>query len=149
MKHINLKLSVLFWLVASSIMAITLPSSSYEMFPISDDTEQAYSLVSGTTIRNHSTLTASNDYGCRKEEVEEIGTTCSDCCLAAIGCKPGDYACIAANQEAYVSCVGACQTPHLGSLDGFTLSFMCIILAYASFMVYRHKKNKINDSVSL
>ena len=148
MKHINLKLSVLFWLVASSIMAITLPTSSYEMFPISDDTEQAYSLVSGSTIKNHSTLTASNDYGCRKEEVEEIGTTCSDCCLQAIGCSPQDYACIRANQQSYVECVGACQTPHLGSLDGFTLSFMCIILAYASFMVYRHRKVHANEGIA-
>jgi hypothetical protein len=140
MKNKNLILSVLVWILASSIMAITLPSSPYETFVISNDTEQAYSLAAGTTIKNHSTLGSSNyEQTCSKEETVEIGE-CNNCCAAAVGCSPTDYACLAANSEVYAACMGYCQGSHLGSLDANVMVLISMVIAYAGFMFYRRRK---------
>lgn len=146
MKNKNLILSVLFWLVTSSIMAITLPSSSYEIFVISNDTEQAYSLATGTTIRNHSTLGSSNyEQTCSKEETVEIGN-CNNCCATAVGCSPTDYACLASKSEEYGACMGYCQGAHLGSLDANVMVLLSMVIAYASFMYYRRRKENVEQA---
>jgi hypothetical protein len=145
MKNKNLILSVLFWFVASSIMAITLPSSSYESFAISDDAEQAYSISTGTTFKNHSTLSTNSYAGCSKDESAEIGF-CNTCCAEAIGCSPTDYVCLKMNELEYGTCMGYCQGTHLGSLDASVAVLLSMVVAYAGFMFYRRSKENAEQA---
>lgn len=82
MKYRNLILSVLFWVVASISMAVTLPSSSYNFYESYNTGNEGFTLSLGTTFVNHSTLGVSAYTGsCTSDEVWTGDVSvCEDCC---------------------------------------------------------------------
>lgn len=139
MKNRNLILSVLLWAVASVSMAITLPTSSYSSF-VFDDDATAYTISTGTTFLNHSLSSSSTtDFGCYKEEGDEFGTSCWDCCTRTTGSTKFDH-------PDNIACMQQCQSTHLGSLDASVAVLLSMILAYAGFMFYRRRKENVEQA---
>ena len=104
MKHINLILSVLFWIVASVAMAVTLPTSSYvgSSFGGSD----SYETLLGTGVRMNVSeyLQTSSDINvnaCTIENVPRDPDVCSTCCGNEIVAKGGTL-------DEYLTCHDAC-----------------------------------------
>jgi hypothetical protein len=139
MKHINLILSVLFWAIASVSMAVTLPTSSYSSF-VMDEDATAYTISTGTTFLNHSLSSSSTkDWECYKEEGDEFGTWCWDCCTKATGSTKFDH-------PDNIACMQQCQSTHLGSLDASVAVLLSMVVAYAGFMYYRRKRENVEQA---
>jgi hypothetical protein len=139
MKHINLILSVLFWAIASVSMAVTLPTSSYSSF-VMDDDATAYTISTGTTFLNHSLSSSSTtDFGCYKEEGDEFGTTCWDCCTEKTGSTKFDH-------PDNIACMQQCQSTHLGSLDANVMVLLSMVIAYSGFMYYRRRRENAEQA---
>jgi hypothetical protein len=139
MKHINLILSVLFWAIASVSMAVTLPTSSYSSF-VMDDDATAYTISTGTTFLNHSlSSSATTDFGCHKEEGDEFGTYCWDCCTKYTGSTD-------VYNESNIACMQQCQRTHLGSLDASVAVLLSMVVAYAGFMYYRRRRENAEQA---
>ena len=140
MKYRNLILSVLFWAIASMSMAVTLPSSSYSSF-VFDDDATAYTISTGTTFVNHSlSSSATQDWGChKKDEGDEFGTFCWDCCT--VNTETTDP-----TNPDNIACMQQCQGTHLGSLDASVAVLLSMILTYAGFMYYRRRKENTEQA---
>ena len=113
MKNRNLILSVLLWVVCSSVFAVTLPSSSYSAFETSNVSE-SYTLGFGSSFRNTAVLsTGSFDYSCISATYDKNDDAqlraCESCCedklapcMAATG-NPDE--CFSAN----LRCINECE----------------------------------------
>lgn len=130
MKNRNLILSVLFWLVASVCMAITLPSSSYSSDFIDQTSENnSYVFSIGTQIMNHAVLSA---YNSECDDYREGGwktdiNLCHDCCDLHF---EGD-------RVARAECYNKCDTPLGMPLETPVAFVLALSIAYS---VYRRKK---------
>ena len=127
MKNRNLILSVLFWLVASVCMAITLPSSSYSsdfIDPTSDN--ESYVSNIGTQIMNHAILSAYNGecdiYREGGEAWKGDADECNKCC--EINYPSG------VDREGRRECMLKCNVP-LGLPLGTPLMLLPFIAVYA------------------
>ena len=105
MKYINLILSVLFWLVASVAMAVSLPTSSY-VGSFSGGSE-SYETLLGTGVRMNVSefLKASSGVdvnSCVIEGVTRDPDVCSTCCGDNILAKGGTL-------DEYLTCHDACS----------------------------------------
>lgn len=140
MKNRNFILCVLFWLVASVCMAITLPRSSYnaDLTGAMSDNE-SYVLSVGTQFMNHAVLTAYNsecDQYRPTDDSELDGNIpeCNACCVRNFE-----------RGEARNECILNCSIP-LGMPLGTTLCLAPFALAYAGFMFYRRRKENAEQA---
>ena len=112
MKNRNLILSVLLWVVCSSVFAVTLPSSSYSAFETSNVSE-SYTLGLGSSFRNTAMLTSSSyEYSCIDADYDKNDNAqleaCERCCDNLDTCMQaiGDFnECL----NASLRCKNACQ----------------------------------------
>ena len=132
MKNRNLILSVLLWVVCSSVFAVTLPSSSYSAFETSNVSE-SYTLGFGSSFRNTAVLTSSMyEYSCigadyNKNDDAQL-RACESCCDDLGPCMQaiGDLnECL----NASLRCKNACQGASLPL--GTPLMLLPFIAAYA------------------
>ena len=84
MKNRNLILSVLLWVVCSSVFAVTLPTSSY-VGSSSDSYNESYTFSIGTSFRNTAVLTSSSyEYSCVDANYDKNDNAqliaCERCC---------------------------------------------------------------------
>ena len=112
MKNRNLILSVLLWVVCSSVFAVTLPSSSYSAFETSNVSE-SYTLGFGSSFRNTAVLSSGTfEYSCidanyNKNDNAQL-EACEKCCDDLESCMQaiGDFnECL----NASLRCKNACQ----------------------------------------
>ena len=104
MKNRYLIFSVLFWMVASVAMAVTLPSSSYSMYDGASSGNETYSLSIATTINGTSMLYSSQNIDiavCTIEGTPQDPNVCGECCFSKV-------LMIYDNEEAYNLCVNSC-----------------------------------------
>lgn len=131
MKNRNFILSVLFWLVASVCMAITLPRSSYNADLTGAMTDnESYVLSAGTQFMNHAVLTAYNNECDQYRPSDDSGldgniTECNNCCVRNFE-----------RGEARNECILNCSIP-LGMPLGTPLMLLPFIAVYA---VIRRRK---------
>jgi hypothetical protein len=144
MKHINLILSVLFWMVASVAMAITLPSTSYNYYDSYKAGNDGFKLSLGSNFVNHSTLTASSYTGSCTNDGVWTGdvSVCESCCAE-------EFRTCMANTNNYPDCSQKrglcdyeCEYKALNQEDsplGETLLLLPFIAIYA--VVRKRKEN--------
>ena len=104
MKNRYLILSVLFWMVASVAMAVTLPSSSYSMYEGMNGNNETYTLGIGTTISGTPMLYSSQNIDiavCTIEGTPQDPNVCGECCFSKVLMIYDD-------EEAYNLCVNSC-----------------------------------------
>ena len=134
MKNRNLILSVLLWVVCSSVFAVTLPSSSYSAFETSNVSE-SYTLGLGSSFRNTAVLSSGAfEYSCIPENYDKNDNAqlalCEGCCqdklepcITATG-NPSE--CFNAN----LKCINECENGPSLPL-GTPLMLLPFIAAYA------------------
>ena len=138
MKNRYLILSVLFWMVASVAMAVTLPSSSYSMYEGMNGNNETYTLGIGTTISGTPMLYSSQNIDiavCTIEGTPQDPNVCGECCFSKVLMIYDDEA-------AYNLCVNSCTNGvALGESPlGEALILLPFIAIYA--VVRRNRKDK-------
>jgi hypothetical protein len=137
MKNRYFIFSVLFWVVASVCMAVTLPTSSFTAFSGSEDAELSYVSESGISFlgSNLGTSTTSVVYNgtCTYEAWEGDVSGCKDCCEKEFTCGTTDYDCWLLRG----ACIDQCGEPLGGLPLGTPLLLLPFALAYA---VVRRKR---------
>ena len=114
MKNRNLILSVLLWVVCSTVFAVTLPSSSYSFAESYTTTDAiSFSFGSGTSILgNAAPIDDARAASCYVDKQDPNAIQkCEDCCLgsAYIPCIENggsDEECGQANLDCYNACLG-------------------------------------------
>ena len=132
MKYRNLILSVLFWIVASMSMAITLPTSSYTSDYLSGADSPEFQLGTGITMKNTSFLAAASNIDvnvCTWEGIPRDPDDCSECCEGYF------LSGTVYDKKSYLSCTNSCeQGKALGEPEtpaGEVLILIPFALAYA------------------
>lgn len=126
MKNRYLILSVLFWVVASVCMAVTLPKSSFTVFSGSEDAELSY--VSDRGISFLGTGQTSNyDGPCQNNEWKGDSHGCVKCCEENWTCETADYDCWIQRGL----CIDQCGDPLGGLPLGSPLMLLPFIAVYA------------------
>ena len=146
MKNRNLILSVLFWLIASTVMAVVLPSSPfYESSFYSDMESSDFTIGTGVSYTNFSLRVANDDEDgieCAKK-VQNGGTTCDGCCDEVLTNSYGvDWFMDDTAEAKYGDCMTTCQGWSLGDEEtplGSPLSLLAFIAIYA--VIRKRKEN--------
>jgi hypothetical protein len=139
-------LLIVMTLCAMSVMAVSLPTSSYKSFNATITTDQPYTLGTGTTFLNQSLVGAGSYTDCVRDEASEVGTFCSECCTNAVcgefdRTSPEFAECM--NSNVMGACMNSCSNPHLDGgapLDAPTAFLLALIAAYGAVAVYRRRK---------
>lgn len=134
MKNRYFIFSVLFWLVASVSMAVTLPSSSYSVYEGSEIGNEEYTLGIGTKFMNTSMLTTYEPGTCQtdKQDPDAI-QNCEICCQDKIFGAGGSY-----SEQDYLACINDCMGASLPL--GTPLMLLPFIGIYA--VIRRNRKDK-------
>ena len=139
MKNRNLILSVLFWLIASTVMAVVLPSSPfYESSFYSDMESSDFTIGTGASYTNFSLrVSDSDDDGIECAQKVESGRSsgCEDCCTGIVESLYGeDWLDATGGLEKYGDCMTTCDGWSLGDEEtplGSPLSLLAFIAIYA------------------
>ena len=141
----NIILSVLFWVLASAVMAIKLPAESFGSYDTYEYGNDSYTLGIGSTIMNTAVLgTASyQDGGCVVDpgtSADDVKTHCAECCndnvfIPCIVNGGNEDSCGALHYDCRQACERSFSVP-LGS----ALLLLPFALAYA---VIRRRKEAV------
>ena len=134
MKNRNLILSVLLWVISSTMFAVTLPSTSYQSSLIGEDASSENIVIGSGARYTQVYLTSSADWGnACWEESQGYEKDCLACCKEKLyDCTSGD--CLTLNE----ACVGVCHNGPSLPL-GSPLLLLPFIAVYA---VIRNRKNQ-------
>ena len=136
MKNRYLIFSVLFWMVASVAMAVTLPSSSYSMYDAASSGNETYSLSIGTTINGTSMLYSSQNIDiavCTIEGTPQDPNVCGECCFSKVLMIYDD-------EEAYNLCVNSCSNGV--ALGESPLGEALLLLPFIAIYAVRRRNRK-------
>jgi hypothetical protein len=142
-------LLVVLMLCSMGAMAVSLPSKSYNVFSGTQGSTGPYTIGTGTTFANTSTV-GSYTGTCENAGVNvTFGSVCTNCCAGEICGATTDSEVDACEEEnfdniAWQSCMAACQGEHLGyetPLDAPTAFLLALVAAYSAVAVYRRKTN--------
>jgi hypothetical protein len=141
MKNRYLIFSVLFWMVASVTMAVTLPTSSFSG-GYNGGTE-SYETLLGTGVRmNNSMLRATNqEYAnaCTIEGVQQDPTYCTRCCTEKVLSESTDFV-------AFDKCVDNCVNGQSLGEETTPLGEALILLPFAfAYAVIKRKRKEIAE----
>lgn len=142
MKNKNLILSVIFWLVSTALMAVTLPSTSYYRGTTESAETYQTQVSTGVSINGYSLVGAASDgsTNCIEANPQDV-EVCRICChekvlMPCIEENPSDpYLCGQLNTDCIMSCTHGSSLP----LDAPTAFLLALIAAYVAFAVYRRK----------
>lgn len=130
------------------VMAITLPSKSYNASTIYASSGTGYSMSVGTTFVNQSTVGAYMGV-CTKQEGDFIGdgSACMNCCLGEYETCKSDGHSILECAMAKDDCNAYCEYLSLGEernpLDAPVFFLLALIAAYGVVAVYRRKMQEV------
>ncbi len=138
MKNRYFILSVLFWVIASVCMAVTLPTSSFTVFSGSEDAELTYVSDNGITFLGSSQPARSTIYTgtCTYEEWKGDVSGCQGCCDREFTCGATDYECWMLRG----ACIDQCGEPLGGLPLGSPLLLLPFALVYA---LIRRKRSTV------
>ena len=134
MKNRNLILSVLLWVVCSSVFAVTLPTSSYQSSLISNDAaSENIILGSGTKYTQIYNSSSNADWGNECwDDSEGNEKLCLECCTRKLyACTSSD--CLTLNE----ACVGVC---HNG--PSLPLGTPLMLLPFIAVYAFIHKRKQ-------
>ena len=131
-------LFVIMAMCATCAMAVSLPSASYSSYTKSVVPEQGYTVGTGTTFINQSTVGV-YEGGCTYQAWDGDVGKCQQCCIDEFACGELDYEC----QIARGDCMDLCGDPLGGlPLDAPTAFLLALVAAYGAVAVYRTKVTK-------
>lgn len=132
----NIILSLLFWVVASACMAITLPKSYYSADMAYTSENESYVSSIGSKFINYSTLgTYTNECDSYREGGEQWTgdiSECNNCCNRNF---PSGV-----DRDGRSTCFTLCTVPLGMPLDTPVAFMLAIVLSYSAFMLYRKRK---------
>lgn len=143
MKNRNLILSVLFWLIASSVMAIVLPSSPFTGSSYGSELDGTdFQIATGASYTNVSLrVSDTNEDGieCAQKVAATTSKDCSSCCQAVMESKYGPMW-FMDNEPEFGDCLTSCQGWSLGDEETPLGSPLCLLAFLSVYAFIRKRK---------
>ena len=146
MKNRNLILSVLFWLIASTVMAVVLPVTPFSGSSYGSDLDGTdFQIGSGVSYTNVSLRVSNNNedgIDCAKKIAGGANTDCSSCCQEVMESKYGPKW-FMDNEPEFGDCFTTCQGWSLGDEETPLGTPLCLLPFIAIYAVIRKRKEAV------